>query len=338
MTNDEIKVAVIGVGYVGKEHARIYHAMEGVCLIGVCDKDQKRAREVAVSLSTKGFADHKELLDKVDAASIATPTQTHFQIASDFLKAGIPVLVEKPMTSNLEEADRLAALAGQKGVALQVGFVERFSPVIEAAKKLNINPKFIEAHRLSPFRFRSADIGVVLDLMIHDIDIVLHLAASEIKKLDACGVAVIGDKEDIANARITFASGCVANLTASRVATRALRRMRIFSPDSYISLDFGQKSGYLYKKSDKLTTWRDLKLTGDVSTIADLKGFSFGDLLDIHEIPMPDFEPLQKELEAFIHSVRTHAPPVVSLQEGRRAIATATQILEAIKEHSWEGE
>jgi predicted dehydrogenase len=336
MTKNELKVAVIGVGYVGKEHARIYHGMSGVHLVGVCDTDPKRAEAVASDFSTQTFADHKELLDKVDAASIATPTKSHFKIASDFLEAGIPALVEKPMTTNVDEADRLVALAEKTGVALQVGFVERFSPVIEAAKKLNINPKFIEAHRLAPFSFRSADIGVVLDLMIHDIDIVLHLAGAEIKKLDACGVAVIGDKEDIANARFTFASGCVANITASRVATQALRRMRIFSPDSYISLDFGLRKGYLYKKSAKLTSWRDLKLTEDVSSIADLKGYTFGDLLDIREIPMGEWEPLQKELESFVHSVRTGTAPVVPAEEGRLAIATATRILEAIEEHSWE--
>ena len=334
----EIKVAVVGVGYVGREHARIYHAMGGVRLLGVCDIDEERAKAVASSLSTQFFGDHKELLDKIDAASIATPTKSHYGIASDFLEAGIPVLVEKPMASNLDEADRLVALAERQGVALQVGFVERFSPVIEAVKKLDMNPKFIEGHRLSPFSFRSADIGVVLDLMIHDIDIVLHLAASPIKKLDACGVAVISDKEDIANARITFASGCVANLTASRVATKALRRMRIFSPDSYVSLDFGLKKGFIYKKSDKLATWRDIKLAEDASTIADLKGYSFDDLLDIREIPMGDWEPLQKELESFIHSVKTGEPPVVSGEAGRLAIATATHILQAIEEHSWEGE
>jgi len=334
----EIKVAVIGVGYVGREHARIYHQMPGVHLIGVCDIDEERGKAVASSLSTQAFSDHKELLDKIDAASIATPTKSHYGIASDFLEAGIPVLVEKPMTSGLDEAEKLVALAERQGVVLQVGFVERFSPVIEAVKKLDMNPKFIEGMRLSPFSFRSADIGVVLDLMIHDIDIVLHLAGREIKKLDACGVAVIGDKEDIANARITFTSGCVANLTASRVATKALRRMRIFSPDSYISLDFGLKKGYIYKKSDKLATWRDLKLTEDVSTIADLKGYSFDDLLDIREIPMGEYEPLQKELESFIHSVKTSTPPVVSGEEGRLAIATATHILQAIKEHSGEGE
>ena len=334
----KIKAAVIGVGYVGKEHARIYHQMPGVELIGVCDMDEKRARALASSLSTQPFVNHKDLLDKIDAASIATPTKSHFQVASDFLRAGIPVLIEKPMTSSLEEADKLVALAQRQGVVMQIGFVERFNPVIEAVKKLDINPKFIEGHRLSPFSFRSADIGVVLDLMIHDIDIVLHLAGRGIKKLDACGVAVIGDKEDIANARITFATGCVANLTASRVATKALRRMRIFSPDSYVSLDFGLRTGYIYKKSDKLSTWQDLKLTEDAATIADLKGYSFDDLLDIREIPMGEWEPLQRELESFIHSVKTGEPPVVPAEAGRLAIATATQILQAIEEHSWEEE
>ncbi|MFN3531016.1 MAG: Gfo/Idh/MocA family protein [Candidatus Brocadia sp.] len=322
-----LKVAVIGVGHLGKEHARVYTELPGVELIGVVDIQRKQAEKIAQQCNTQWFSDYKEVIDKVAAVSIAVPTKSHYVIAKEFLQRGVHVMVEKPMTGTVSEARELIGISKEKGVVLQAGYIERFNPAIAAIKKLSINPRFIECHRLSPFTFRSADIGVVLDLMIHDLDIILHITGSKVKKFDAVGVNVISDKEDIANVRIQFQNGCVANVTASRVSLTSMRKMRLFSQDSYISIDYQKKDALIYKKSPELTL-KALNISEmDVSTIADLKSYVFGDLLKIERIKMDDYEPLRKELESFVNCIAERKEPVVSGEEGLKAIEVANDIL-----------
>ena len=328
-----LKVAVVGVGHLGKEHARVYAEMPGVELFSVVDIQRKQAEKVAQQFNTGYFLNYKDIIDKVQAVSIAVPTKSHYAIAKDFLQHGVHVMIEKPMTGTVLEARELIDISKAKGLVLQAGYIERFNPAIAAIKRLSVNPKFIECHRLSPFTFRSADIGVVLDLMIHDIDILLYITNSKVKKFDAVGVNVISDKEDIANVRIQFQNGCVANVTASRVSITPMRKIRLFSEDSYISIDYQKKDALIYKKSPELTL-KSLNISDtNVSTIADLKSYVFGDLLKIEHIKMDDYEPLKKELESFVDCIVNHKEPVVSGEEGLRAIEVANDILREIEKN-----
>lgn len=330
---EKLKVAVIGVGHLGKEHARVYAELPGVELVGVVDIHEKQAEKIAHLHQTRCFVDYKEVVDKVSAVSIVVPTKSHYTIAKDFLLRGVHVMIEKPMTGTILEAKELIEISKAKGVVLQAGYIERFNPTIDAIKKLSINPMFIECHRLSPFTFRSADIGVVMDLMIHDIDILLHITGSKVKKFDAIGVNVISDKEDIANVRMQFQNGCVANVTASRVSLTPMRKMRLFSEDSYISIDYQKKDAVIYKKSPKLTLQSLNIAEMDVSTIADLKSYVFGDLLKMEHIKIDDYEPLKRELESFVNCVIENKKPVVSGEEGLRAIEVANAIVYEIEKN-----
>ncbi|MFQ5964837.1 MAG: Gfo/Idh/MocA family oxidoreductase [Candidatus Scalinduaceae bacterium] len=333
MNTEKLKIAVIGVGHIGKEHTRIYSDMSDVNLIGIVDSDKKQGEAIAQRYNTKYYSSYNEILDKVDAVSVVVPTKLHYEITKEILRNGIHVLVEKPMTGTISEAEELIRLSKKNNIVLQPGYIERFNPAIQAIQKLNVLPKFIECHRLSPFTFRSADIGVVLDLMIHDIDIILYLSKSNVKKIDAVGVSVISDKEDIANARIQFENGCVANITASRVSFGPMRKIRLFSEDSYISLDYQKQEAIIYKKSPKLTLKSINMEDSEVSTIKDLKNFAFGDLLKIERIKMDNQEPLKKELESFIGCIKNGKIPVVSGEEGIKAIRTATIIKNEIKKN-----
>ena len=328
----ELRTAVVGVGHLGKEHARIYANTPESKLIAVADTNQKQAESVARKWKTLPMADYRNLFGRVDAVSIATPTRFHFDIAADFLRHGVAVLVEKPMTRTLAEAEALVQLVAQHDGILQVGHIERFNPAVIAIQKNPIQPRFIECHRLSPFAFRSADIGVVPDLMIHDLDIILHLVKSPVARLEAAGVCVLSKYEDVANARIEFENGCVANVTASRVSIKKLRKIRIFSENSYISLDYGRRDAVIYQKSPKLTQEAIDVEKLDVSTIADLKGFVFGDLLKVERVKMDDYEPLCKEIQDFTRCVRERRRPLVSAAEGARVIGLTSQIQHAIDE------
>jgi len=331
-----LKAAVVGVGHLGKEHARIYGGLSDVDLVAVVDIDEAKAKKYASLYACRACTDAKDVLGLIDLASVVVPTVIHREITELLLEAGVNVLVEKPMAANLEEAKSMVRTARASGKILQVGHVERFNPVIAALEEMRVKPKFIECHRLSPFTFRSADIGVVFDLMIHDLDIILHLADSPIKRLDACGVDVISDHEDIANARILFQNGCVANVTASRVSFNRMRKLRVFSEDAYISLDYMKKEGVIYKKSPKLT-YKVLKESArKVKSIEDLKTPAFEDLLEVRNIKIDDYEPLYREIESFVHCVWTGEKPVVSGLEGARAIQAAEAVLKAIKKHKWE--
>jgi len=334
MAEGKLKIAVVGVGHLGKEHARVYSQLPNVELVGVVDIDEEQGRAVAKRLGTNFYSSVEELDGKASAVSVVVPTRAHYDVASYFLKRGIPVMLEKPMAGDLKEAMALDELSVKGGTILQVGYIERFNPVFRAVEEYPMVPRFIECHRLSNFNFRAKDIGVVLDLMVHDIDIILHLAKSPVKKVEAVGTRIISDKEDVANARIIFENGCVANVTASRVSFRPMRKIRLFSENVYISLDYEGQEAIIYKKSPKLTL-DSLNLEGlDAKSLIDLKDYDFGDLLEVKHIKMEnEQEPLKMELESFVDCVLNNSRPTVSGNEGLRALRVATEILRKIEEN-----
>jgi len=291
---------VVGVGHLGSLHAKIYRELENSSLAAVCDIDKTRLDEASQSLNVRGYTNYEELFDKVDAVSVAVPTRLHYKIAYDFLKHNIHTLVEKPFTPNLKEADSLIRLAEKFKLILQVGHIERFNSAFAATLAIIRNPKFIECHRLSPFPYRSLDVGAVLDIMIHDIDIILGLVNSKIKKIESVGVNVLTQFEDIANSRITFKNGCVANLTASRVSDEIMRKIRIFQEDTYISLDYKEAKACVYKKTGLTITKEDL--------------------------PIEKEQPLKKELESFLACILEHKEPLVSGRIAREALKVALKI------------
>lgn len=335
----KLRLAVIGVGSLGQHHARVCRELDSVDLIGVADLSAKRARSVARRNDTKGTTDYRELTSQIDAAIVAAPTTAHFDIAAELIRAGKSVLVEKPMAPTSDQARQLVTLAQENGVALQVGHIERFNPAMRAIEEFRISPVFIECHRLSPFKFRSADIGVVMDLMIHDLDIVLHLANSPISSVDAVGINVIGRTEDLANARIRFASGCVANITASRCALKTMRKVRLFGPEAYIALDFGNKYAMLIKKSPDFD-FSKIDFEGrDWTDLSDLPDdVKFEDFLTIEELQLDEFEPLLAEVESFATAVLEDRPVEVSGIEGLRAIEAAEMVVESLKSNAWYGD
>lgn len=334
MAEGKLKIAVVGVGHLGKEHARVYSQLPNVELVGVVDIDEEQGRAVAKRLGTNFYSSVEELDGKASAVSVVVPTRAHYDVASYFLKRGIPVMLEKPMAGDLKEAIALDELSVKGGAILQVGYIERFNPVFRAVEEYPMVPRFIECHRLSNFNFRAKDIGVVLDLMVHDIDIILHLAKSPVKKVEAVGTRIISGKEDVANARIIFENGCVANVTASRVSFRPMRKIRLFSENVYISLDYEGQEAIIYKKSPKLTL-DSLNLEGlDAKSLIDLKDYDFGDLLEVKHIKMEnEQEPLKMELESFVDCVLNNSRPTVSGNEGLRALRVATEILRKIEEN-----
>lgn len=297
---DKIRVGVIGVGHLGSIHAKIYKQIPGCTLVGICDSDPKQLKEVSSSLRIPGYANLSELFGKIDAASVAVPTRLHYKIAEELLTHNIHLLVEKPFTVNLEEADNLIELAKKQNLILQVGHIERFNSAFTATQKIIKNPKFIECHRLSSFPNRSLDVGVVLDIMIHDIDIVLGLVNCPLEKTESVGVNVLTSFEDIANARLTFKNGCVANLTASRISDEIMRKIRIFQEDTYISLDYKNAEALVYRKlKDKITKER---------------------------LPIEKEQPLQKELASFVDCVVNKKEPLVSGPIAREALKVALTI------------
>jgi predicted dehydrogenase len=332
-----LRVAVVGVGHLGKEHARILAGLPEVELVGVADLNPDQAQTVARRCGTRAFTDHRPLLNLVDAATIAVPTCGHHDVAADFLRRRIPVLVEKPLASNLAQADELVELARRHNVILQVGHIERFNPALLDLEKRRLRPKFVEGERLANFSGRSLDIGVVLDLMIHDLDVLLALVRSPVRAVDAVGVSLFGGHEDIANARLTFANGCVANLTASRASVKPVRKMRVFSPEGYVSLDFHQRHATIIQPSARVRREGfDLKKL-DLSMIGLLKEKLFGHYLEIREFDMKEGDQLTHELKHFVHCVLTGTQPKVTGEDGRNAIALAERILAKINTHQWEG-
>ena len=328
----QLRAAVVGTGHLGQHHARIYSSMEDVDLIGVVDLEEKRGRQVARKCKTKWHETYDKILGELDIASIAVPTKYHFDIAKEFIDAGVAVLIEKPMTATLAHAQQLVELAAAKGVPVQVGHVERFNPSFVEIRKILDRPGYIEADRISPFSFRSTDISVVLDLMIHDIDIILHLTQSKVERVDATGVSVLGKNEDVANARLHFENGCVANLTASRVSMKSERKIRIFQEDAYVSLDFKDRNARIYRKTEKMKE-AELDLTKiDPRTLEDPLKFVFGNYIKVKKVKMGKEEPLAEELASFVKAVQTNTPTEVTAEDGLRAIEVAHRIQEAIAE------
>ena len=309
-----MKVAVIGVGYLGKFHAQKYANLEGVKLIGVCDSNLDQAKLIAKELKTKAFSDYQQLADKVDAVSIVTPTQLHFQIAKFFLTNKVHVLVEKPITSKVVEADELIKIAQDEQLVLQVGHLERFNPALMKASELLDKPSFIETQRLSSFNPRGADVNVILDLMIHDIDIIQNLLACGIKSIQTIGVPVLTKEVDICNARLEFDNGCVANVSASRVSSKSERKMRIFQENTYMSVDFQEKTLSIYRNESQKTDIPD-----QTSISSQIMTFNKSDaILD--------------EIISFIETIKAEGKPVVSGIDGRAALLTALEITEKIKQ------
>jgi len=305
-----IRVGVVGIGHLGNYHLQKYKLLPDVEIVGVADALHERSRKAAVLYGCKAFTDHRELIGNVDAVSIAVPTQFHHSVAKDFLAAGIHVLLEKPMTVTLEEADDLIDTAGKKDVILQIGFVERFNPAVTALGQVIEKPMFIESHRLHPFIERGTDVDVVLDLMIHDLDIILHFVKSPVKNVEAVGVSVLSDKVDISNVRMVFENGCVANITASRITLKNLQKIRFFGLEGYHSVDF--------EKRELVSLSKTQGSDGKVRI-----GYN-----DVEVIPC---DPLEEEIRAFIRSVETRTPPLVSGQEGRKSLELAVNIVRRMK-------
>ena len=306
-----LRTAVIGVGYLGRFHAQKYKELAESSLVGVVDAVPAAAQQVAAELSVPAITDYRDLFGKVDAVSIVVPTPLHFEIAEAFLDQGVHVLVEKPITETIEQAQRLIDLAKFKKCVLQVGHLERFNPAIQAAAKLMGTPRFIESHRLSPFKQRGTDVSVVLDLMIHDIDLIQELVRRPIVSIDAVGAKVFSQDIDIANARIRFEGGCVANTTASRVSLKQERKMRIFQDDAYLSVDLQQKILSVVSK----------KQTGPIDSPSQV---------DISEQSFEQGDALRAEISSFLSAVREGGVPVVTGEDGLRALATAIQITQLL--------
>ena len=312
---EKLRVGVIGVGYLGKFHARKYAAMEDVELVGVVDVNPEVAGQVAAANRTRAYSDYNDLLEKVEAVSIVVPTTHHHQVASVCLEKGIDVLIEKPMTSSLEQADDLIALAEKNNLILQAGLLEQYNPAVLAMEEHITKPLFLESHRIHVFKDRGTDVDVVLDLMIHDLDIVLSLVDSPIQMIHAVGMPVVTRKTDIANARLVFENGCTANITVSRISRDNIRRLRVFQPNSYIAVDYGNKELTVVTQSGELNEEgvpRENVLTSC---------FMEKDALEL-------------ELRDFVKNVKNRTAPRVSGNEGRRALGIALEIISQIKQHA----
>jgi predicted dehydrogenase len=308
-----LQVGVVGVGYLGKFHAEKYARMDHVDLVGVVDIDPSKAENVAKKFNTKAYSTHQDLFGKADAVSIVAPTPDHYAIAKDCLEQNIDVLVEKPMTKTLEEADELIRFSESRGLILQVGHLERFNPAVVALQDVVKQPLFIESHRLSIYKERSTDVSVVLDLMIHDIDIILNLVKSEVDSIHAAGVPVISEHVDIANARLQFKNGCVANVTASRISIKNERKIRLFQKDSYVSVDFANQGITVIKQNDQIES-----------------GLIPG--MDIKQLSFAKGDALNDELKSFVKAVKKRTTPEVTARMGRDALEIALDIMDQIKD------
>lgn len=307
---ERLRVAVIGVGHLGRHHARILSALDGAELAAVVDTLPGRAAEIASGTGARALTDYRAILGEVDAVTIAVPTEQHRDVALPFLERGTAVLVEKPMARSLAEADELLAAAHASGATLAVGHTERYNPAVAAVMPLVTSPRFIEVHRLGVFPERSLDIDVVFDLMIHDLDVILSLVRSDVVSIEAVGVPVLTPKYDIANARLRFASGCIANVTASRISRDRVRKIRFFQPDAYISIDYA---------AQEVEAWRLVRRDGARPAI------------EGGPLPVERDEPLRRELADFIGAAREGRPPVVDGEAGRRALELATRIADKME-------
>jgi len=311
----KLRIGVVGVGYLGKFHAEKYARMPDVELVGVSDTDIAQAREVAGRFNTQAFSSHKDLIDNVDAVSIAVPTEYHHIISKDFLLADVDVLIEKPITTTIEQADELLKLAEKRGCIIQVGHLERFNPAVVALDGVITRPRFIESHRLSIFKERGLDVSVVLDLMIHDIDIILNFVKSKIRHISAAGIPVITKNIDIANARLEFENGCIANVTASRISMKNERKIRLFQKEGYISVDFANNDITIIRQSGEKT-----------------EGLIPG--MSVNQRSFTKADALDDELKSFVKAISLRRVPEVTGQMGRDALKIALSIMDQIKKTS----
>jgi predicted dehydrogenase len=327
-----LRVGVVGVGHLGKEHARILATLPDVELVGLVDPNISQVEAVAQRCRTRAFTDHRALIPLVDAAVIVVPTTHHHAVACDFLTHGLPLLVEKPMARTVQQAEEMTALAERRGALLQVGHIERFNPAFEELLRHPLQPKFITCERYSGFSGRSTDIGVVLDLMIHDLDLVLALVQAPVRDVEALGVSVLGGNEDLAQARVTFTNGCVADLRASRVHPTPVRCMQVFGPEGFAGVDFARRHLTLMQPAEHL---RQRRL--DAPALATLKTDLFGRHVQVRELDCNAGDQLTRELQEFVQSVRTGQRPRVDGAAGRDALALAGRILASLHAHAWEG-
>ncbi|OLD82521.1 MAG: oxidoreductase [Ignavibacteria bacterium 13_1_40CM_2_61_4] len=320
-----LRVGVIGVGHLGSLHAKMYAEIPSAEFIGVMDTDAARADAIARDLHVASFRTPEELLGRVSAVSIAAPTSAHFELARRAIQAGVHALIEKPMASTIEEASSIVELAKEKNVKVQIGHIERFNPALLALQKYELRPMFVESHRLAQFNPRGTDVAVVLDLMIHDIDIIVSLVHSPVKSIEANGVAVVSDTIDIANARIQFENGCVANVTASRISQKKMRKMRLFQKDAYISIDFSEGLAEVFRlRDDSDTVGKNTMLLGEIDSGAIKRSI-------VYEQPeVKEVNALKYELERFVDAVQNDREPPVTGAEGLRALRLAHDIMDRI--------
>lgn len=320
----------------GRLHARVYSQMPQVRLVGVVDTSRQAAHDTAAQYGGQAFDSVEQLAGQVRAVTIATPTTTHVEVSTPLLSSGVACLIEKPLAQDVAAARQIVETARRNAAVLQVGHIERFNPAVRSLRKLEIRPRFIEVTRISPLTFRSIDVGVVLDVMIHDIDIVLSLARSKVARIDAQGVSLIGGgsaqapAEDICSARLTFENGCVADLTASRLSLKTERRLRIFAPEAYVSLDYQKKYGIVVRKTGNLEAIREAVNRIRTGEVKDLTSLDYTKIVKVEELTIDDVEPLRAQNEAFIRSVTAGEPPVVSGEDGLAAVEVAERIVASI--------
>ncbi len=331
-----LRMAVVGVGHLGKEHARILATLPDVELTAIADVNFEQAQTVARRLGTQAFSDYWPLLNLVDAASIAVSTAQHVAVAREFLRRGIPVLVEKPLAPDVAGADELAALARHSGVALQVGHIERFNPAFEELQRRPLRPRLVRAQRVGPYTGRSTDVGVVLDLMIHDLDLLRTLIGAPVRAIAASGVTIFGGHEDVASARLEFANGCTAELFASRAAAVPARVMQIWAAEGYAELDFAQRRLTLVQPSTDVRRHGLDPARLDPASRARLREELFGRHLETRVIDGKVRDQLTAELQHFVHCVRTGSTPAVSGDDARETVALASAIIDAIRAHAWD--
>ena len=333
-----LRVAVIGAGHLGRIHARLANGLDCMRLVGVADPVEANRNQVAAEYQTAAYADYRDLLGKIDAAVLAVPTRFHHAVGLDLLQAGVHLLIEKPLATSVAEADELVRAARRQGAVLQVGHVERFNPAWSRVLPYARDPKYIESTRLSGFTGRSTDIGVVLDVMIHDIDLILSLVRSPLARAEALGLSVLGGHEDVVNARLTFESGCVATLNASRVSYQPARVMQIWSPLGFAAIDFATRAATLVRPCDAVSG-RKFEVDGlPAADRAAIKDKLFQDYLPIEKMQADASDQITAELLDFADSIRTGRAPRVSGEQGREALAVAEQILSAVEQHAWDGQ
>ncbi len=322
-------LGVVGVGHLGSLHAKMLAELDNVKLAGVFDQDISKAQKVAAEFNTRVCESYDDLLSTVDALTIATTTSTHFDVAKKALQCGKHVFIEKPITQTTTEADELIRIAKDAHLLIQVGHIERFNAAILALEKYNIDPLFVESHRLAQFNPRGTDVAVVLDLMIHDIDIILSFVKAPVARIEANGVAVVSDSVDIANARIQFANGCVANVTASRISQKKMRKMRLFQKDAYLSIDFQEKHAEVFRLvGDDEPRTKGAMMLGQIDSAKHKRNI-------VYELPkVDDVNALKYELELFVKAIHTGSPPPVTGEDGRRALEVAHTIMEKIGEQT----